>query len=177
MTCVFCGSSAQTTSIRFPKTFTAYQFLQAGSGACNRCLEMLKDPKYRRNSWIITQNGEFKVLENPIEALLNPPEPPFYMYLTRMKRKHGWILAVNYPVLSKDKFFVTVDEERIFIDRQKLEKYWCLYRYFRDKGLRKKDFLSLNPASIRKFNLMRKEIQTLKTLSDDRLWRLVVDFG
>ncbi|MEM4454445.1 MAG: hypothetical protein QXT28_07035 [Thermofilaceae archaeon] len=177
MACVFCGSNAPTHPVSFPETFTAYQFLQAGSGACSRCLEMFRDPKYRRNNWIITRDGEFRVLENPIEVLLNPPSPPFYIYLTRTRRKHGWILAVNYPALSRDKFFVTVDEERVFVDRQKLEEYWRLYRCFRDKGLRKKDFFSLSPASARKLRLTREEVQALRTLSDDRLWRLVVDFG
>lgn len=92
--CVFCGSENAENLIVFPSTFTAYQFLQAGNKACPRCAEMFKDPKYRRNSWII-RKGKFKAIKNVPDFLLNLPSPPFFLYLTKLKRKHGWIRAVQ----------------------------------------------------------------------------------
>ncbi len=175
--CVFCGSGNAEVAVAFPSTFTAYQFLQAGDKACPRCAEMLTDPKYRRNSWII-RDGKFEVITNVADFLLNLPDPPFFLYLTKTRRKHGWIRAVQNPVLNKHRFFLVVDEDKIlFDDRVYAELYaFCSDLYAR--GIPKAVMVGgmPEPSVMRRYRLTWGEAFKLRELQYNPLWRVVVEF-
>lgn len=109
--CVFCGGSDATEEVVFSDTYTAFQFLQAGEHACTRCAGMFKEPKFRRLNWVL-KNEQFVELNDPLAFLDCPDmESPFFLYLTRQHRKHGWVLAVQNPVLNIEKFMLIVDED------------------------------------------------------------------
>jgi hypothetical protein len=176
--CVFCGAEGATEKVTFPSTFTAYQLLQAGDKACKRCAEMFHDPKYRRNCWIMKGDGSFWVLDKPLKALGNLPNPPFLLYLTRTKRKHGWIRSVQNPVLDKSKFILVVDEEKVLFDLPRflrLNMAVCRMRLF---GLPKKCLLGfLPPSVIRKYKVSKEEIEMINKMKGDPLWGLIVAFA
>jgi len=178
-TCIFCGAILEADSkiVKFPETFTAYQFLQAGSGACSRCAEMFVDPKFRRNSWII-KGREFTVLEDPLGTLLNLPEPPFILYLTKGKRKHGWIRAVQNPVLSRDRFILVVDEDKVVFERDVFAGLNGFADQLLDRGVPKSVLLGGMPAAsaVRKFSLSRGECGRLRELHHNSLWRICIGF-
>ncbi len=177
--CVFCGAKADVPIV-FPDTFTAYQFLQAGNSACKCCADMFGDAKYRRNCWYM-QGNEWVKIEDPLVFLTVtlPAVPlPIIMYLTLKKRKHGWILSVQNPVLNFSRFILVVDEDKIFFDRQKFVEYLQFLGILWERGVPKGVLLSGYPAAglVRKFRFSRGECRRLEQLQSDRLWQLVVAF-
>jgi len=128
--CIFCGERFEEGyPPRLLGNFTAQQWLQAGDGICPRCHGFLKTPEARRTSWLI-RGPEMRVdllepLERPLETLLNPPETPFRLYLTRQRRKHGWIRLLRCPALSRRRFPVAFEEELIIVE---LERAWRMHR-------------------------------------------------
>lgn len=177
--CIFCGAETPEDAklIVFPETFTAYQLLQAGDKACERCAAMFADSKFRRNSWIV-QDGVFTVLKDPLEALLSLPDPPFTLYLTKTKRKHGWIRAVQNPALNVKRFILVVDEEKIIFQA---ERYADLYRFARNLYARRISKSIMlggmpEPSVHRRYGLSWAESFRLRELQHDPLWRTVVEF-
>ncbi len=175
--CVFCGNENAEVPIVFPSTFTAYQFLQAGNKACSRCAEMFADPKYRRNSWII-RNGKFEPIENVPDFLLNLPSSPFFLYLTKAKRKHGWIRAVQNPVLSTKRFILIVDEDKIMFDEKVYADLYAFARNLYARRVPKSVMLGgmPQPSMHLKYGLGWSESFRLRELQHDPLWRVVVEF-
>ena len=175
--CVFCGSRHPQKTIIFPQTFTAYQFVQAGNKACSRCAEMFTDPKYRRNCWII-RNGEFHVIEKPLEFLLNLPSPPFLLYFTKNKRKHGWIRAVQNRVLSIKRFILIVDEDKIMFDDKTYADLHAFVKNLYARRIPKAVMLGgmPQPSTHRKYGLTWKESFRIRELQHNPLWRVIVEF-
>jgi hypothetical protein len=175
--CVFCGSGDAVESVVFPLTFTAYQLLQAGDKACGRCAEMFCDPKYRRNSWVL-KNGKLEVIVDALEFLLSLPEPPFILYFTRSKRKHGWIRAVQNPVLSTVRFILVVDEDKILFDAEVFMELYVFAKRLFDRHIPKAVLVGGMPVPSvhRKYGLSWEESFRLRDLKSNMLWRFVVEF-
>lgn len=175
--CIFCGASGADVPVVFPSTFTAYQLLQAGNKMCTRCAEMFQDPKFRRNCWIM-RNGVFEVIDYPLKFLLDLPEPPFILYFTKTKRKHGWVLAVQNPVLSTKRFILIVDEEKIMFDAKVYAELYAFYKNLFTRRISK--FVMLGgmpqPSVHRKYGLSWEESFRLRELQHNPLWRFVVEF-
>jgi hypothetical protein len=132
---------------------------------------MLKDPVFRRNSWVI-QGGSFEVVEDPVGFLLDPPQPPFLVYLTRTRRKHGWILAVRNRVLSRESFILVVDEEKFLFDRG---RFTWMVRFAADlkaRGVPRRVLLAgtVTASTARKYGLSRFEVEKLRLLKGNKLW-------
>lgn len=181
--CVFCGASNPTIHVRFKDTFTAYQYVQAGDWACSRCAVMLEDAKFRRNCWVMFGNEEDRSkwvkIEDVLSFLQNMPNPSFVLYLTLQKRKHGWILAVQNPVLNRNRFILVVDEEKIFFERHRFMRLKMFSENLLAREVPKAMLLGGYPSasSIRRFKLSFDECSRLRSLKRDRLWYLVVKFG
>jgi hypothetical protein len=106
-----------------------------------------KGKLFRTNAWYVTQGGigvirfpkkelkegqaaardlssVFRLPERtPRSILVDPPEPPFAIYLTKTWKKSGWqtMLRANGGVnTSRDLFLVGFDYEVVYVDRQKL---------------------------------------------------------
>lgn len=175
--CVFCGSSDATEQVKFPDTFTAYQMLQAGSHACKRCHTMFTTGIYRRKCFII-KNGEFTEITDVLAFLQDMPEPPFTLYVTKQKRKHGWINSVQNPVLNLERFILCVDEEKIFFNRPEFNELISFLESLWPKKLPKVILKGGYPPAglIRKYMLTRLECQKLESLKSNRMWHFIVDF-
>jgi hypothetical protein len=178
--CVFCGAelTQNANQIQFPITFTAYQLLQAGNKACLQCIEMFTKPQYRRNCWIL-KDGKIKVIEHPLEFLLDLPEPPFLLYLTKSKRKHGWIRTVQNPTLSTKRFILVVDEEKIMFDAKVYADLYAFCKRLTDSHLVPKTILlggMPQPSLHRKYGLVWADCFRLRELQYNPLWRVIVEF-
>jgi hypothetical protein len=138
---------------------------------------MFGDARFRRNCWIV-KDGEFRVLDDPLEALSLLPEPPFLIYFTKQKRKHGWIVAVQNPVLNLSKFILVVDEEKVLFDRAQFEEFTVFSRRLLDLGLPKCALLGGMPwpSVIQKYGLTWPECVRLQDLQKNPLWRVCVEF-
>ena len=191
--CVFCGAPG-VVPVVFPETFTAYQLLQAGDQACARCHTMFKDGKYRRNCWF-TYGNVWAKIEDPLKFLdltlvalwlefkdlarvRGEAMDPLVLYLTKAKRKHGWIGAVQNPILNVNRFILCVDEDRIMFDRAKFSEHLAFLEVLWAAEVPKGIMLGGYPPAgiIRKYKLTREECQRLQLVQGDRLWRFVVTF-
>ena len=175
--CIFCGSSDAAEQVKFPDTFTAYQMLQAGSHACKRCHTMFTTGIYRRKCFII-KNGEFTEITDVLAFLQNMPQPPYTLYVTKQKRKHGWINAVQNPVLNTERFILCVDEEKIFFNCLEFTELTEFLNHLWLKELPKGILLGGYPPAglIRKYKLTRKECIRLRDLKSNRMWQFIVTF-
>jgi hypothetical protein len=151
--------------------------LQAGDKACIQCHTMFTTGQYRRKCYYI-KNGIFTEVMDVLGFLSALPEPPFVLYLTRAKRKHGWINAVQNPVLNQNKFILCVDEDKIFFDRTKFIEYLAFLETLWIREIPKGVMLGGYPSAglIRKFGFNHVECQQLEKLQSDRLWQFVVTF-
>ncbi len=177
--CVFCGVelTSNAKAIQFPTTFTAYQLLQAGNKACPQCAKMFSEPEYRRNCWIL-KDGKLKVIEHPLEFLLNLPEPPFLFYLTKTKRKHGWIRAVQNPVLGTKRFILVVDEDKIYFDAKVYAELYGFCKNLFARRISKAIMLGgmPKPSELQKNGLSWQEVFRLRALQHNPLWIIIVSF-
>jgi hypothetical protein len=191
--CVFCGAPTAVPVV-FPDTFTAYQLLQAGDNACARCHMLFTDPKFRRNCWFMIDTVWAKI-DDPLafldyilvalklELAADPRfalEPLLILYLTKKKRKHGWILAVQNPVLNVNRFVLVVDEEKIMFERAKFNEYLKFSKRLLDTHAIPKSILlggMPKPSDIKRYCLAWPDCFKLRSYQRDSLWRIIVEFS
>jgi len=121
--CVVCGREGGGHKSKFSSNFTAYSLLQAGNMICPRCYTLLHDQKYRRTSWVLSEKGYQQLKRNEvIKTLLNPPEPPFAIYLTRTGKKQGYLHLVDRVSWDRENYFIAFDDQLIPVIRSELEE-------------------------------------------------------
>lgn len=175
--CVFCGAdTSQGFEIRYPKTFTSYPFLQAGSLACPGCNHLFKTPEYRRKSWLLTLQGvTFLSRSEALKHILNPPEPPFTLYVTIKGKKHGWIplnrIGVNYSTRS---YFVGFEENPVFISRIKATQIYSIVSSLRKNGASKAELLKGSPKPKTMAKTGPKPWSRIKEYAGDPCYELIV---
>jgi len=110
-----CGEyTAQGHASVFSKDFTAYAYIYGGNVVCEYCAGMLKHKPFRTRSWVATTAG-VEFIESGDgrlrlrEVLLDPPEPPFAIYITRNHQRQGWLTLMRYVSLSRERFYVGND--------------------------------------------------------------------
>jgi len=182
MRCIFCGERyEQGYANKLPGNFMSHQWLQAGNGICERCYKFLKAPEARRNSWLI-EGPEMRLellqpLNNPLLTLLEPPEPPFRLYLTKQKRKHGWIRLLKNPALNREHFPIAFEEDIIWVDRAQAQGFSETVKSLREKGITKGALVrGLTAGEAQKIGLSPAEIREAHQNRGNPLWELVVRF-
>ena len=107
-TCIICGADTQHGHASpLSSSFTASSKLFGGNCACPHCNGFMKEPHYRKKSWLATQDGV--VWLKPKECLryiLDPPEPPFVIYITKAGKSQGWLSNIHGVSYSKERFIL-----------------------------------------------------------------------
>ena len=96
-TCCMCGNETKEGHIpKFSDRFTAGSKLCYGEVICPECKAFFENQEHRRKTWIVTEDF-FEVLDRKKarEHILNPPKPPFFIYLTKGGQKQGWLGHFN----------------------------------------------------------------------------------
>lgn len=119
--CVVCGRlTHQGLEIDFSKRFTNWNLLQGGNCICPSCYELTRNQSYRRSMWVVNKEGiTFFKKKEMLYHILNPPEPPFAMYLTRTWKKQGFFKLINKINYSRDNYTTTLDMQLIQVNREK----------------------------------------------------------
>jgi len=109
-TCILCGIETEHGhKPKFSQNFTGYSFLYHGSCLCPECNHFFKNQKMRNKMWIITEDGiTFLKKQEVLSHLLNPPEKPFAIYITKSFKKQGWLSGINLVSRGR-KFFILTD--------------------------------------------------------------------
>lgn len=176
--CIVCGEeSVKGYSVKLPSTFTAYSFLQTGNNICERCYKFLRSTQdYRRNSWLWHDDEIFffKSRSEILKCLLSPPESNFMIYITKTRKKQGFILLLNRINFSNKSYWVAFDDDLIFIQKKVLEEYFSFISKLRERKITKTELESgvLNPYSFKKCTLSEQE--KIKKLKNNKMWLLLV---
>ena len=105
------------------------------------------------SSHVFSKDGWLRPSRNELaEVLANPPHPPFVITVADSGKKHVLFRArVNH---SSDKYFIQLDENTIFIDREIFKAVLALvedaYQYFSKDSILTGDY---NQAAIMKAGL------------------------
>lgn len=179
MPCVFCGSPS-THPVKFGGNFTAYNLLQAGDGACDRCHKKYTDSFYRRNSWYETPEAVKAIGKTEVLGLLlEPPTPPFRVYLTKMRRKHGWVVIASRWEMRRDVYDVAFEDARIRIEHSSLAAMIAFAKDLRAARVTKAAMRAgtLPYASVKALRERVIEIeQKLKEYKGNPQWNLVIEY-
>jgi len=128
----------------------------------------------------MTRDGVTHLLKDPLAKLLNPPKPPFWIYLTKAKRKHGWIRIIDKPALNRDRFQIAFEEQLVLVNREYLAQSVKNVRDLRQLKIPKAELLSgqLSPRSMsRLLDHAQSIMSILQHLKGDPLWEIAVKFS
>lgn len=144
--CIACGMKTDTGSqIKLSNNFIGWNYFYQGNCFCQQCNELFTDQIYRYKCWIATKdNIEFGKKDIVLKAILNPPEPPFFIYFTTTYKKQGWISALKYTNYSREKYFVSCDfvETPVWTTKQEVDELYGIIFKLREKKVSKKILLS-----------------------------------
>lgn len=144
-TCCVCGKPTQTGFKRpFSEKFVGYAYLHFGNCLCPHCYAFFKDQTFRLKSWVATsQDVMFLTREACLQTLLDPPTPPFAIYLTQSMQRQGWLGGLHCVNYDRDKFYLLTDfAGQVLIARKEAEQINTLIQTLRTKKISKEQLLS-----------------------------------
>ena len=174
--CIFCGRYSDNGSPAKLKTnFTGYQYLQSGSIICPFCYEIYNNQEYRKSMWYASKQ-RYKTFkrDEAKNILLNPPDPPYVIYMTKTWKKQGWLTLMNKVNYDRDNFFVGFDYDVILVNHNMLVKYIDLITMLLEKGISKTELQTgqLKPRSLKKIDMDIELMKEVQVLSGQALWTL-----
>ncbi|CAI1494226.1 conserved protein of unknown function (plasmid) [Thermococcus nautili] len=171
--CVVCGRETKHGhSIPFSEKFTNWPQLQAGEVICEHCYPLVKNQDFRRHSWVLSKEGvRFLKRDEVLDVLLNPPEPPFGIYVTKTRKKQGFLRLVTRTNYSRSRYFIAFDDELIFVDRAVLKEMVEVGRKALELGFTKTELLSGPKIAHRVYSDIVKKIEEFR---GNPLWEVVV---
>ena len=176
--CILCGlETAHGHKAELKDTFTAYDLIQGGSCICPECWHVYNEQMYRKKAWVVTPSTFVEVKrEGAKELLLNPPEPPFVIYLTQTWKKQGWLNLINRVQESRTNYTIGLDYDLIEVNTQKLEEYCTLIAELLEKKIMKTELQTgqFKAKSYEKLGYSMKLIEKIKTLVGNPLWNLAI---
>ena len=179
--CIYCGKMSKIgLKIGLSNTFTAYSQLFNGNLICEYCWEFIKTNTFRSRSWIATQDkvNHLKRLEI-LNYLLNPPKPPFAIYITKGGKKQGWmgnLFLVNYNSINY--WIITDWSGAIYANKEIIKIYSEMIKKLREVKISKTSLTSGSPAmkdyerAIK--NGLENEIKQSIKEAKNPLWEVIV---
>jgi CRISPR type IV-associated protein Csf1 len=176
--CIFCGlETAAGHKAELKETFTAYDLIQGGTCICPECWHVYNEQMYRKKAWVVTQSTFTEVKrENAKELLLNPPEPPFVIYLTQTWKKQGWLNLINRVQESQTDYTIGLDYDLIEVNTSKLEEYCSIISEILEKKITKTELQTgqFKAKSYEKLGYDMELIEKIKVLAGNPLWNLAI---
>jgi len=173
--CGFCGrvAPAQKAWKALKNTFTNGDELHS-EFICDACVFCLND-KRTRSSFVATR-GEFRrLLRSEIwPTLLEPPEPPFALYLTVSGKKHG--LFRQRLATSRDSYQVVAEELVGHFDRRSSARWMRHLIDLTHAGVRRATLETGKYGSgdyIAAMDMIRDLEPALKPVRGSDLWAIV----
>lgn len=178
-TCVFCG---RETEQGHPKkiisdNFTAWDRLSGGNVVCPECNYVYSSPTYRKKAWVVTDSKFSEIKrENAKELLLNPPEPPFVIYLTQTWKVQGFVNLINRVQGSRTKYTIGLDYKLIDVNTEQLKEYCDIINDILEKKITKTELSTGNfkAKSYEKLGYDMELIEKIKVLAGNPLWDLAI---
>lgn len=92
--CCICGKDTTTGfKKKFSGNFTCADYISEGNVICPECHYLVKNSnEYRRTMFLLTEDELIKFKKKEAkDIVVNLPDKPFYIYLTKTWQKIGWI--------------------------------------------------------------------------------------
>ena len=179
--CAACGKTAQRAHpYSMPDTFTAAYKLYIGDALCPRCFALFKTKSLRTRSWVLTPNNLRHIERKEwLRALLEPPEPPFALYLTLGGKKYGFLSLIHRVSLNRDRYWLATDwhETALYMQRSRLYELAALAQSLRERGVPKTQLLTEpSPTTLAKAVKEGWEglLQQARAQQGDPHWEVIV---
>ena len=180
--CIACGKqTARGIPARLPDTFTAAYKLYNGNTLCEYCAPLFKERALRSRSWVASQN-EFRYIQRSewLATLVEPPEPPFAIYLTLSGQKYGYLSLIRRISTNRDRYWLGTDwhESPILISRVQIAEFIPIAQQLRMHGVPKTQLLTaqFSPAVVAKAIQEGWEalLSAVEQLSGNPTWEVIV---
>jgi CRISPR type IV-associated protein Csf1 len=174
--CVVCGrETLEGLEIDYSPNFTKWALLQAGDCLCPHCYELTRNQDYRRSMWVANREGiiRFKK-EDMLEHILNPPGPPFGMYLTRTWQKQGFFKLIDKVNHSKQNYFTALDMQVIHVNLETAKQMAELGQKLRKKKITKEELETGELSAHRYKDIDLSLVEQVKEYAKQTLWSLIV---
>ena len=127
------------------------KFVHISNIVCEYCATFLKDERFRRKSWVITRGNVIFLSRQEVKKyLLEPPEPPFAVYISLTGKKHGWLnllWKVNY---SRDILHIGLEDVVVTCRLEELKEAIELVEQARKRKATKTEIEKLNVRLLQK---------------------------
>ncbi|XRP97793.1 hypothetical protein ACO3UB_08340 (plasmid) [Methanocaldococcus sp. 16A] len=172
-TCVVCGFETEKGhKIDFSGNFTAWNELQEGNVICEYCYTLVREQQYRRKSWVANKEGvRFLQKDEILDTLMNPPQPPFAIYLTKSGKKQGFLKLINRVAYSKKQYFTAFEDSLIFVEQDVLREMVDVARKARKLKFSKTELLEGPKTHNWIYDDLCKQIERFRK---NPLWEVVV---
>ena len=120
--CCICKKYAENGfKKKFSGNFTCADYISYGEVICPECQYLVKNSnEYRRTMFLLTEDELIKFKKKEAkEIVLNLPNKPFYIYLTKTWQKIGWIRmneVYNENNKGEINFLIDYDIVRVNLD-------------------------------------------------------------
>jgi CRISPR type IV-associated protein Csf1 len=172
--CVACGfRSDKGNKIDFSDNFLGWNQFQSGSILCEYCYTLCRSSQdYRRRSWVLSRDGiRFIRREEIIGCILEPPEPPFAIYLTETGQKQGFLSLISRPNFSRTRYILAFDDKLVNVEAGQARKFHDIISKARDMKFTKTELMS-SPSAHRWKD--REICEQIMQFSKNPLWQVIV---
>jgi len=183
--CVLCGKE---TNYGFKakdvvsNNFSGWGYMYSGNCFCPVCAYLFSDQVFRHKSWVASEK-EFQTFKNDeaLKVLLNPPEPPFFIYIAKIGQKQSWLSCLHKVAQSRKNYFIAHEKYDVAIPIQRSEaaKFAKNAQLALDYGITKAELLSgeFHPKTYRLALEGGHEsfLNELKGYRKNLTWEVIVD--
>lgn len=151
--CMVCG---QHTDYGFrgkdtvSDNFSGWNRFLAGDCVCPECRYLFHDQTFRKKSWVASVSEGFRTFsgaddrEARLQTILNPPEPPFFVYVARAGQRQSWLCCLHRVATSRDRYFLAHEDYDVpvLVNRKIAAEYAELVRRAVDLKITKTELRS-----------------------------------
>lgn len=134
--CVICGEwTARGLRLQdcVSGNFSGWNRFYHGDCLCPPCAFIFADQAFRKRSWVASAAAGLQFLtgdgtDRRLATLLDPPEPPFFLYLCRIGHRQGWLSCLHRVAVARDRYWFAHEDFDVPVrfERQRAEAYVAL---------------------------------------------------
>lgn len=184
--CCICKKHTTTGfKKKFSGNFTCADYISSGDVICHKCYYLVKNSnEYRRTMFLLTEDELIKFKKKEAkEIVLNLPNKPFYIYLTKTWQKIGWIrMNEVYNENNKGEINFLIDYDIVRVNLDTLTETMKYIKQLRDLKIPKTvlETGQLEMHHYRKLtskfdnNVARNYIKMIKNNANNPIWDLAL---
>ena len=185
-TCCICKKHTKTGfKKKFSGNFTCADYISNGEVICPECNYLVKNSnEYRRTMFLLTEDELIKFKKKEAkDIVLNLPNKPFYIYLTKTWQKIGWIrMNEVYNQDNQNEINFVIDYDIVRVDLKTLQEVMGFIKQLRDLKI-PKPALETGELEMHHFNKIRAKynkhiarnyLKTIKNNAGNPIWDLAL---